>query len=295
MFKRHVNNGIIYFTSPVLDSFGVPHFFASRFGGVSSGAFDSLNVSPARKDRDGNTDTSENICENYRRALAVIGSEPEHSVTTKQVHSCIIRKALPSDAGLGILPSLKVKDDCDGIFLENGTGNIDTVCAKTADCVPILLADAKTGNVCSVHAGWRGTAGGIILNAAKCMNADPSFLLCAVGPCIGSCCYEVGDDVYSSVGQIFRQCGIEEKTDRMFSIEVMCSISGKRYADLARINKTLLMTLGVPEENIDLSGLCTCCSRENDGQPTFFSHRGTGGFSGTFVSAAKTFKPKISE
>lgn len=289
MFTRHSKNNLIYFTSPVLDSFGIPHFFASRHGGVSNGCFDSLNVSPARKDENGNTDSQENIAQNYAFALSILGVKPENACTTKQVHSVIIKKADKSDAGRGILGYKPVKEDCDGVFLKNGTENLSAVCAKTADCVPILLANTKNGDVCAVHAGWRGTVGDIVTRAVEAMGCAPCDVVAAIGPCIGSCCYEVGDEVYSAVKRLFDSKGIGKLTESMFASEIMCSISSKRYADLAKINATLLGKAGLKKQNIDISNLCTCCTYGGDGQLLFFSHRGMGGHSGTFVSAIKTF------
>jgi len=120
---------------------------------------------------------------------------------------------------------------------------------KTADCVPILLVDPETGSIASVHAGWRGTARGIVAKTirelASRWGTRPESLRAAVGPAIGGCCYEVGPEVA-------RRFGIEG--------------SGSVHLDLAEINRRQLEEAGVG--NIWLSGECTFCSPER-----FYSFR----------------------
>ena len=290
MFNEKKYGLITYFTSPILDSYGIPHFFASRRGGVSAGDFESLNVSPVRKDSRGYTDLPENIYENYRRALEIIGVTPQNACTTKQVHSDIVKTVCESDAGVGVMPYRQVFEDCDGLVLERGTKNVGAVCVKTADCVPILLANVKTGAVAAVHAGWRGTVGDIVTRAVEKLGANPCDVVAAIGPCIGKCCYEVGNEVYLAAKRLFEAKGIEaDRLDTAFSSRAACSADTAKHADLALINKLLLESDGVCESNIDLSGLCTCCTKDALGELVFFSHRAMGGHSGTFVSAIKTF------
>ena len=115
------------------------------------------------------------------------------------------------------------------------------------------------------------------------MNCNPENLLCAIGPSIGVCCYEVGEEVYDAVDSLFKNKGLANMTDAMFRRGCVCSAKSTLHANLPLINKTLLTNFGVPEENIDLSGICTCCSGDE-----FFSHRKSGGFSGTFPSVILT-------
>ena len=292
MFDIHSRCGITYYTSSVLEKAGVPHFFATRFGGVSFGDFESLNVSLTRKDRDGNTDSPANVLENYRRALCIIGSEPEKAFAPRQIHSSDVECITSKNAGFGVLPIKKNEIGFDGAVVRYGTQNVDTACVKTADCVPILLADKKTGDVAAVHAGWRGTVGDIVSHAVQKLAGDPADIVCAIGPCIGVCCYEVGEEVYSAAKMLFYKKGIDNKLSLAFKAVAECSVSQKRYADLAKINQLLLAACGVKPENIDVSGLCTCCALDEYKRPLFFSHRASGGFSGTFVSAVKTFEPE---
>ncbi len=273
MFVKRSKNGVVYYTSPLFDSLEIPHLFATRFGGVSGGAFDSLNVSTARKDADGFTDSPENVEENYRRALSVMGTLPENACAAKQVHSDKVVEVSSSDGGKGILCGVPAMPDCDGIIARKNTEKISSVCVKTADCVPVLMKNVKTGDVCAVHAGWRGTVMDIAGKAArKLANGNMTDIVAAIGPCIGQCCYEVGAEVYTAFEQLFKSKIADYDINLLFTADI--------HLDLALANRELLKLAGVKEDNIDVSGICTCCSGDE-----FFSHRASGGHSGTFVSA----------
>lgn len=272
MFKKRTNGSLVYYTSPVLDKFGINHGFFTRLGGVSDGDFSSLNVSTTRKDSCGNLDSPENVRQNYSLALSVFGAECENSVGTKQVHENAVRCVGKTDGGRGILSEETV--GCDGLYLGEDASGIKALCVKTADCVPLLLSSKDGKQISAVHAGWRGTVADIAVEAAKKFSCDKSNILVAIGPCINVCCYEIGSEVYEAVKSLFTLKGMAEKTDEMFAAH------GDRInADIALINKTLLTNFGIPEENIDVSSICTCCSGDE-----FFSHRGRHGHSGTFVS-----------
>ena len=282
MFTRHEKDGICYYTSSLLSEYNIAHGFFARHGGVSTGAFDSLNVSTARKDKDGNVDSPKNVFENYRLALSILGTVPERAVGAKQVHENVILRVENENAGRGINPSLPELCGCDGLFLDESTTEIDALCVKTADCVPVLLASKDGKEVSAVHAGWRGTVTDIVTKAAEKFSCDKSDILCAIGPCIGVCCYEVGEEVYEAVKRLFAIKGIENLTDTLFRNVCTCSAETKKKANLSEINKALLISFDIPEENIDVSGICTACNEKD-----FFSHRASGGFSGTFVSAVR--------
>lgn len=279
MFARNEKNSVVYYTSPVLEKHGIVHGFFTRHGGKSSGDFDSLNVSTARKDKNGNLDNPKNVLENYRLALSALGTVPEKAVGAKQVHENTVLGVADGDCARGINPSLAELSGCDGLFLDNTAAEIDALCVKTADCVPILLSSKDGNEVSAVHAGWRGTVADIVTRAAEKFTCPKEDILCAIGPCIGVCCYEVGEEVYEAVKRLFAFKGMEDKVDGMFRNVCTCSASSKKKANLAEINRQLLLSFGIPEENIDVSGICTACHEDE-----FFSHRASGGFSGTFVS-----------
>ncbi|MBQ8758307.1 MAG: laccase domain-containing protein [Clostridia bacterium] len=284
MFTERCKNGVIYYTSPLFDRLGITHMFATRLGGVSTGAFESLNVSTARKDEQGFTDKAENVEENYRRALSVLDVAPEKAVAAKQIHTDNVTEVADNDGGRGILAHMPEMQGCDAVIARNG-GNVQALCVKTADCVPILMKNIRTGAVCAVHAGWRGTASDIVTKAAKKLSdGNMDNIVAAIGPCIGRCCYEIGGEVYSRFEMLFKSKSLSYNMDMIFTVMPTCSMGGNMHLDLARANSELLEFAGVRAENIDISGICTCCFTKN-GQYPFFSHRASGGFSGTFVSA----------
>ena len=115
-----------------------------------------------------------------------------------------------------------------------------TVSVRTADCFPVLLVDMHHHAVAAVHAGWRGTADGVVVEALRRMRAEFGTnavdISAAIGPGIGACCYQVGEEVA-------RRFGLEQ--------------AGR--LDLAAENLRQLTLAGVPREQISLAGLCTHC------------------------------------
>jgi len=133
------------------------------------------------------------------------------------------------------------------------------VSVRTADCLPILLADPAKGAVAAVHAGWRGTAARIVAETVDAMQrrygTRTADLLAAIGPGIGVCCFRVGEDV-----------------GRRFGLD------GPGVVDLAEENRRQLVEAGVPEPQIDVLAFCTFC----DGR--FHSFRRDGPRAGRMIS-----------
>lgn len=146
-----------------------------------------------------------------------------------------------------------------------------------ADCVPILLYDPVRMVCGAVHAGWRGSAGGILKNTVAVMvehfYSDPSDIIVATGPAIRWCCYNVGRDVLNAVVSSTGEGDYYETRD------------GKICLDLPTANGVQAMSVGIDEKNIWMSGECTFCKPEK-----YFSYRFTrgptgrqGGFIGIMV------------
>lgn len=156
-------------------------------------------------------------------------------------------------------------EDCDALVTDQE--NV-IVTILTADCVPILLYDPVKRVVAAVHAGWRGTEGEIVIKTVSAMKrrfgTDPSDILAGVAPAIGKCCYEVGEDVASHFS------AYPDAMDRQ---------GEKSMLDLPAINKSQMVSAGILEEHIEMSGICTACEVE-----TFFSYRREQGCSGRFMS-----------
>jgi YfiH family protein len=125
---------------------------------------------------------------------------------------------------------------------------------RAADCVPLLIGDPRTGAAAAVHAGWRGTAARVAIAAVDALARDfgsrPGDLVVAIGPAIGSCCYEVGSDLVDA----FAAAGHERYLiDRWF----MTPRDQRMRLDVPGANRDQLILAGVREENIHACGLCT--------------------------------------
>jgi YfiH family protein len=166
--------------SPLLSqAAGVRHAFFTRRGGVSKGVYDSLNVGVGSKD------DPAAVQENRVRAAAALGVAPDRLLTCYQIHSNL---AVAADAPWPARP------EADAVV----TGAPYLACgALSADCAPILLADAEARVVGAAHAGWKGAVSGVVEAAVLAMEARGARrdrIVAAVGPCIAQASYEVGED-----------------------------------------------------------------------------------------------------
>lgn len=234
------------------DNLETPHGFSTRLGGVSQGHLASLNLGVHRGDR------PRNVLENYRRFAKALGFDYKKLVFTHQTHTAIVRAVDGRDAGQGLV--VPVEPECDGL-VTNTPGL--ALAAFTADCTPILLCDPIAGAAAAVHAGWRGTAAGIVAVAVAEMSArygcDPANIRAAVGPRIGKCCFETDRDVPDAM---LAALGV----DALDAVEVR---GDKFHVDLAAVNAAWLRRAGVTA--IDTSADCTCCRPDR-----FWSHRVVG-------------------
>jgi YfiH family protein len=145
---------------------------------------------------------------------------------------------------------------------------------RVADCVPLLVADRRSGAVAAVHAGWRGAAAGIAREAIRGMwelyGSPADAVVAALGPSIGTCHYEVGPDVEAA----FRDAGWPERMlDRWFTRD-----HGALRLDVAAAVADQLRGAGVTRESVHVSGLCTACHPES-----FYSYRRDGAGTGRLV------------
>jgi hypothetical protein len=197
--------------------------FSTRPGGVSEPPFDSLNLGILTDDDPGA------VTENRRRLAVALGLEPKQVVFARQVHG----------SRLVHHPCEESIQEADGhVVTESGPAPM----VLAADCLPIALNGP--GGLAMVHAGWRGLAGGIVGAAAEAVEANAA----AIGPGIGPCCYEVGEEVLDA----FADLGD--------------GIVAGRMLDLPEVARRLLARAGV--DRVEAAGLCTSCERE-----LFFSHR----------------------
>jgi YfiH family protein len=166
---------------PLNDLSAVRHGFFCRDGGVSEGLFTSLNCGY------GSGDDKANVTENRRRAMARIDLEGDRLVTAYQIHSpdvVEVRKPWTrEDAPKADAMVTRERGIALGIL--------------TADCVPVLLADAEAGVVGAAHAGWKGALNGVAeatVAAMVALGADPKLVVAGIGPAICQRSYEVGPE-----------------------------------------------------------------------------------------------------
>ena len=200
--------------------------FTTRVGGVSSGAYASLNLTT------GTGDSQALVDENRRRACDALSLEYESLAFNRQVHSPTVHRA-----GARGEPG-------DGLWSDEPG---QPMLAMSADCLPIAIARKGSPRALTVlHAGWRGLAEGVVAAGVSALGGGETAAV--IGPAIGPCCYEVGDDVA-----------------RLFDDDL--TIDGK--LDLWRAAERALRSAGVAHvERVDL---CTRCNPE-----LFFSHRRDG-------------------
>ena len=245
-------NGLTYFTSPLLR---VPHGFSTRLGGVSPAPCDSLDLSPHHLSQD-----PDSIRENFRRFYTVLGADMEKTVLSHQVHETTVRAVTAADAGKGLF---RERDYTADALITNVPGMTLTV--FSADCTNLLPWDSITGAVGAIHAGWRGCAAGIVEKTVCEMNrlysTCPADLFAVIGPCIGQCCFETGDDVPAAMLDALGG-----------DAALYMSRSGEKWhVDLVGLNELWLLRAGLDPDRIEVSGLCTACHGE-----LFWSHRKLG-------------------
>jgi YfiH family protein len=149
------------------------------------------------------------------------------------------------------------------------TDRVDVALAvKTADCVPILIADRERRAAAAIHAGWRGTARGIaagtVLSLRTRFEIEPDALVAAIGPSIGACCYQVGPEVRAGFAGASRAPVAADVVDGWFA----AGDGDRLQLDLWRANREQLEAVGVPAASIHVAGLCTACHVDR-----FFSYR----------------------
>lgn len=260
-----------YLTYKKLDEIPmINHAFSTRLGGVSEGEFTSMNLSLGRGDSD------ENVIENYKRLCKAAGFEFDSLTASKQVHETIVRRVTKENRGVGICKPVDMPS-VDALVTNDPEVTLVTY---YADCTPVFFVDTKKKAVGLAHAGWRGTVGEISRKVVEKMTlefgTDPSDLICAIGPVIGKCCYEVSADCADEFIKLFgKDTAVVSEAEKQ----------DKFMIDLALANKLILIKSGVKEENIVISDLCTKCNSD-----LLWSHRATEGKRGT-MSAFIQLKP----
>lgn len=259
---RREKDDVVYYTVPALDETGVFSFiFTTRLGGVSSGCFSSLNLSVSREP------DAANKRQNYIRAAKCAGVDPMSLVLVNYKHGTGIACVTAANRGDGLRHQTTLPP-CDAIVVRD-----PDVTAMTlhADCVPVIVADPIQRIGALAHAGWRGTVSGLpgmlIQTFIDQFDSDPGSLICAVGPHIKDCCFEVGEEVSDRFAEKF---GPDS---------VVCSAAGKPHVDLEAAVLLQLVHCGVVPENITVADLCTSCEEQ-----LFYSYRRDRGQTGAMAA-----------
>jgi YfiH family protein len=234
---------------------GFAHGFTTREGGVSAAPYASLNLGTKWGD------ARENVVENRRRIERAAGARPLFAA--RQVHGAAVVRVRAGDA-----PADVARHEADGLCTDAAGV---ALAVYVADCVPALVADPRTGAFAAVHAGWRGTLAGVLPAAVRALEdhfgARPADLRVALGPGIGVCCFEVGDEVVAAFERVI--------SDARASGVVLQPVGGKSRVDLKAANRILLERAGVPSAAIEAGSECTSCVRER-----FYSFRRDGAQTG---------------
>ncbi len=255
-FTEKSAGALRWLSSDALDGAGVVNAFTTRYGGVSTGEFESLDLAVSRGD------SPECVRRNYDIICSALGISPEKLVFSRQVHGDTVRAVTGADSKGDIFAP--VPYEADGLITnERGLPLIIHI----ADCEGILLYCRRPAAIGAVHAGWRGTVADIAGKAVRAMTerygCDPSDISAALAPCASVCCYEVGEEVISAV----RALPIDTES------YIVPTREGHARIDLKSINSALLRRAGVTD--ISVCPECTMCLPDK-----YWSHRRTNGHRG---------------
>lgn len=246
----------LYLTIPAFEQTGlVRHCFTTKLGGASPEPY-GMNLSITGKD------APENVLENYERVAYAIGSFPGNLTVSAQVHGTRILRVGVLDRGKGVILPREM-EGIDGLVTNRSQVGLVTI---HADCVPLFFLDPVRKAIGLAHAGWRGTVGKIGAKMLQRMQedfgSDPADLLTAIGPSIGPCCFEVGQDVaeaFSEAFPVYREKLIRPAKEK-----------DKFYVDLWEANRLQMIEGGVLPEHITVTDVCTACHSD-----VFHSYRKT--------------------
>lgn len=240
---------------------GVLALFSNKEEGFSEPPYDSLNVALHVGD------DPRSVLKNRTYLSQKYGFLLENFIYMDQVHSDAIK--VIDD------PMFNRIDKCDAVITNKK--NIPLM-VMVADCIPILMYDKDKKVIAAVHSGRSGTFKNIatktVLKMKKEFSSGVENILICMGPSIGACCYEVGRDIANTAKKEFGNGCVLEK-------------EGKFFLDLKWINLKQLKNVGIKEENIEISDICTCCDKN------YFSYRRdgkTGRFAGIIMLRSENDK-----
>jgi polyphenol oxidase len=241
------------------------HFVTTRKGGFSLPPFNSLNLAFHVGDE------REKVLKNRKRLARYLHIPLNYFTVSNQVHGVNIAIVGQAERGSGATDISTSLKDYDAMITDQ-----NNVCliVFVADCVPVMLYDKRKKIIAVIHAGWKGTVSKISQKTFYLMESrfacKASDIICAIGPSIGPCCYQVGPEVLTLVRKNFpAEKGLIHSVTE----------DGKGYFDLWEANRVQLLDCHIPEQNIEVAGLCTSCHPD-----LFFSSRKGNGNTGRFAA-----------
>ena len=261
------------------------HGFSTRQGGFSQVyGGNALNLGFTR--HDSRTSVERNRTAFLQELGALSGTVPWPLVTLRQIHSdlvhCVSTVPPAPPTGDGLITATP------GLVLA----------VLTADCLPVILVDARLRAVGVFHAGWRGAVKRIVEKGVgemrRCFGSRPRDIKAAMGPGIHGCCFEVGPEVraqfesqFAYAAELFREVRESDPVREKYPLLFLTARSpghsdlpAKTFLDLVEANRRQLLAAGVPGANISASPLCTVC-----GNDLLFSHRAEKGVTGRLMAA----------
>ncbi len=246
MFKqKNIRTGKIFYSDLIPE---LEHFFTTRETVLrSKEGIDSI------------------VNDNIKAVCEYVNVSERDLISPSQTHSTNIAFAKES---------ITEYPDTDSLILTNSK---QAVYLNFADCVPVILYDKKNNIGAVAHAGWRGTVGQIvqktIIKMIEYKDTKPENIYAVIGPAIGACCYNVGEEVVEGVKN-----SVKDYT-KLFRYD-----GENTYVDLKLTNQQQLLEIGVPEKNIDICPYCTSCNNN-----LFFSYRKENGTTSRHSAVIKLF------
>jgi YfiH family protein len=186
----------------------------------------------------------------WQGVASEIGVDPANLWRMRQVHGCAIAAARST--------LTSPPPEADGLL----TADPEIALAvQVADCVPLLIADARTGAVAATHAGWRGAAaniaGATVRQLVDRWSVNPSDLVAAIGPSIGPCCYQVGPEVKTAFFDQASQPELRNQAATWFQPDEGTGGSDRLKLDMWKVNRDQLLAAGLSPDRVHVAGLCT--------------------------------------
>ena len=254
-------NGVPFITFPSFENLHITHGASTKLGGVSKGDCATMNMSFTRGDG------VEDVHTNHRLFANAVGYDVKNVVLSNQVHDTKIYRVTQADYGKGVSRQSDIIG-IDGIITNDKNA---VLMIFFADCVPLFFYDPVKQAIGAAHSGWRGTVQRMGACTVEAMmrefGSQPQHIHAVIGPSICQSCYEVSEDVIEKFQKEFKK----EQWNRLWESKP----NHKYQLNLWEANRIVLEETGIPSEQIEVSGYCTCCHAD-----VLFSHRATNGHRG---------------